>query len=225
VSLDQHLDAWLDAIKARVAPQTFNSYDAQLRVHIRPQLGQRKISDLRVQDIQRVYSLMGTQGLSPRTIRYAHAVLSMALKKALELNVIGKNPCDFVELPKLTHTERKAFSPGQASAFLRSAASDRHGLIFEFAMVTGMRPEEYLAVRWSDLDFASGCVTVQQALVWKKGGGFVFASPKTKKSRRGIPLPVALIGNLRKHRNEQLQDRLRLGIAYENLDLVFASEV
>jgi integrase len=88
-----------------------------------------------------------------------------------------------------------------------------------------MRPEEYLAVRWSDIDFSREIVKVQRALVWSKGGGFTFGEPKTKKSRWSIPLPKSIIAKLKTHRKKQLEHRFGIGQAYHNLDLVFASEI
>ena len=212
-------------VKTRVAEQTYNSYESILRIHIRDRIGTMKLSDIKLKDVQRVYTEMQMEGLSPRTVRYAHAVLSMALKKAIELNYLIRNPCEFAELPKQIKKETKAFSPQQASAFLRHANGTKHGLIFEFALLTGMRPEEYLSIRWSDLDLKKGLVTVQRALIWRKGGGYKFDPPKTQKSRRSIPLPSNLISKIKRHRKNQLEDRMRLGQAYQNLDLVFSSEI
>jgi integrase len=224
-TLKEHLDNWLKMIRTRVAEQTYNSYETLLRIHIHGRIGQIRLSEIKIHDVQKVYAEMQLAGLSARTVRYAHTVLSMALKKAVELNYIVKNPCDFAELPKQFKEETKAFSPEQASLFLRYAKNNRHGLIFEFALMTGMRPEEYLALRWSDIDFSRQIVKVQRALVWSKGGGFQFSEPKTKKSRRSIPLPKSIIIKLKTHRKKQLEFRFKLGQTYHNLDLMFASEV
>lgn len=97
--------------------------------------------------------------------------------------------------------------------------------MFEFALLTGMRPEEYLSIRWADLDLKKGIVFVQRALIWRKGGGYKFSETKTKKSRRSIPLTPGLAAKLKKHRKQQLEQRMKLGKAYTNLDLVFATEI
>ena len=224
-TLKEHLNNWLKMIRTRVAEQTYNSYETLLRVHIHGRIGQIRLSEIKIHDVQKVYAEMQLAGLSARTVRYAHTVLSMALKKAVELNYIVKNPCDFAELPKQVKEETKAFSPEQASLFLHHSKNNKHGLIFEFALMTGMRPEEYLALRWSDIDFSREIVKVQRALVWSKGGGFQFGEPKTKKSRRSIPLSKSMFAKLKTHRKKQLEYRFGLGQAYHNLDLVFASEV
>ena len=88
-----------------------------------------------------------------------------------------------------------------------------------------MRSEKYLSLQWKDIDFDKCTATVQRALVWRKGGGFMFCEPKTAKSRRTVPLPKSILPKLKEHRRRQLEHRLKLGAAYEKHDLVFASEV
>jgi integrase len=86
-----------------------------------------------------------------------------------------------------------------------------------------MRPEEYLGLNWSDIDFERGRVTVKRALVWrKKGGGWKFDEPKTPMSRRSIPLSAATLAALKLHKREQAEHMLKLSTDY---DLVFASEL
>ena len=103
--------------------------------------------------------------------------------------------------------ETKAFSPEQANKFLEAAKYDRHGLIFEIALSSGMRPEEYLGLQWKDIDFGKCTASVQRALVWRKGGDFKFCEPKTAKSRRTVPLPKSILPKLKEHRRRQLEHR------------------
>ena len=225
LTLNEYLDKWLKIIKPRVAEQTFNSYELMLRVYIRPHVGKLKLSDIRIMTVQNVYSEMQEDGLSPRTVRYAHAVFSMALSKAVEWGNIATNPCDYAELPKQTRKETKAFSPQQAKRFLECAAQDRHGLIFELALMSAMRPEEYLALKWTDIDFERCTATIQRAIVWIKGSGFKFTETKTAKSRRTIPLPISILPKLKEHKRQQTEHRFKLGSVYENHNLVFANEI
>lgn len=223
-TLDEYLDRWLELIKPRVTEQTHASYERLLKIHIRPKLGRGRLTSIKVDDVQRVLGTMQERDLSPRTVRYAHAVLSMAFRKAIELDLRVKNPCDFVELPRQIKKETLAMSPDQAAAFLKAAANDRLGIVLEFGLITGMRPEEYLGLYWSDIDLSRGTATVQRALVWLKGG-CRFGEPKTRGSRRSIPLPRTLIDRLKAHRREQLEHKMKLGAAYSSMDLVFATEI
>ena len=70
-----------------------------------------------------------------------------------------------------------------------------------------------------------GIVYIQRALVWLKGGRYKFTETKTKKSRLSIPLTATFLAKMKKHRRQQLEHRMSLGQAYENLDLVFATEI
>ena len=58
-----------------------------------------------------------------------------------------------------------------------------------------------------------------------KGGGFIFAELKTKKSRRSIPISNSVINAFKTHRRAQLEARMKLGENHQNYDLVFASEI
>jgi integrase len=64
-------------------------------------------------------------------------------------------------------------------------------------------------------------------LVWLRGKGgttWQFREPKTERGRRTIPLPSFVLAELRSHRAQQAEYRLKMGEAYEDLNLVFASD-
>ena len=102
---------------------------------------------------------------------------------------------------------------------LKAAKGNEHGVIFAFALATGMRPEEYLGLKWSDLDLETGMAIVRRALVRSKDGGWYFGEPKTSRSRRTFPLPTTLVNMLSTHRRKQMAARLKAGTAYQNNDL------
>jgi integrase len=82
-----------------------------------------------------------------------------------------------------------------------------HGLIFEFALLTRMRPEEYLAPQWSDVDFERSTVQVRRALVRHKKS-WSFEEPKTARSRRTVYLSSSLLKKLAAHKRKQSEVRL-----------------
>ena len=167
--------------------------------------------------------MLGEKELSARTVRMTHAVLSSAMKQAVRWHMLQRNPCEFVDLPRMARKEMQALSPEEASRFLEAAREDKLGIVLSFALATGMRPEEYLALKWSDLDIHAGTATVRRTLIWRKGGGWYFGEPKTSRSRRTIPIPRSLVGELADHRRKQAESRLKKGADYQNNDLVFAS--
>lgn len=136
------------------------------------------------------------------------------------------NPAMMVDLPQNHRKEMRSLSQEEAKRFLAAAKKDKWSIIFSLALSSGMRPEEYLGLKWKDIDFDKSRVTVNRALIWKrKGGGWSLQEPKTSQSRRSIPLPVSVMNELKKHRKKQLEERLKLGPAYQNFDFVFTTEI
>ena len=87
------------------------------------------------------------------------------------------------------------------------------------AVMTGMRRGEILALRWQDTDLEKGLVAVRRSLEQTRDG-LRFKQPKTGKGMRSVALPGIAIQVLRRHRTEQAQERLKLGPAYEDNDLI-----
>jgi integrase len=76
--------------------------------------------------------------------------------------------------------------------------------------------------RWQDLDLEKATASITRTLQWHKGKGkgFYFDEPKTKGSRRSVPLPASLVQQLREHRAKQAQELLAIGI---RTDLAFSN--
>jgi integrase len=225
LSVGDYLDKWLQtAARHRVRARTFTDYSELLDRYVRPAIGEKRLSDLRPLHIQSLYTELQERGLSARTVRYTHAVLSSALKQAVKWLMLAQNPASLVDVPKTTRREMQALSPEEAKRFLAESSKDRWSALFALALSTGMRPEEYLGLQWKDVDLEKGISTVQRALVWnRKGGGWTFTQPKTARSRRNIPLPISVVRALVAHRRKQAEERLKAGAEYQNNDLVFAT--
>ena len=227
LTLDAFLNKWLEsAAKPQVSERTFAEYAALLRRYVRDPIGKKKLSDLRALDIQTLYSEMQESGLSARVVRYTHAVLSSALKQAVRWSMLYRNPAELVQLPKQARKEMSALTPEQSMRFLAVLEGDRYSALFALALSTGMRPGEYLGLRWTDVDLSKPAVTVRRALVWRtKGGGWYFTEPKTSRSRRTIPLPNSMIAALVEHKRRQSEERLRLGSEWQDHGLVFTTSL
>jgi integrase len=225
-TLITYLREWLETVaRSRVTERTFEGYKSLIDRYVKQsKLAGEKLSDVRTLQIQQLYSEMLERKLSARTVRYLHAVLTSALKQAVRWGMLPRNPAEFVELPKQARKEMQAFSPDEAKRFLEVAREDRWGVIFLFALTTGMRPEEYLGLQWKDVDLDGGVVMVRRALIWRAtGGGWYFGEPKTAHSRRSIPLPDSTFRALAAHRRQQAEVRLKAGSKYQQHDLVFAT--
>jgi integrase len=120
----------------------------------------------------------------------------------------------------------RTLTPEQAAKFLSSLSGDRYHALFLLAIMGGFRPEEYLGLRWHDINFAQGIVTVRTVLIWKAsgGGGWYFGEPKTRRSKRNVPLPQSVMDALLEHKRTQDEWKSKAGDGYNDHGLVFATK-
>jgi integrase len=96
------------------------------------------------------------------------------------------------------------------------------------AVHLGLRLGELLALRWPDIDFESARLRIAHTLHRQpkvEGGGWQLAQPKSKRSRRVLPLAPAMLESLRAHQTRQLAERLETGPEWQEHGFVFASAV
>jgi len=224
-SLNKFLNRWmLTVVRHRVRERTCHEYERILARYVRPELGLRRLVDLRPEHVQNLYAGMTERGLSGRTVRYTHAVLRNALGQAVKWRRIPSNPADHVDLPRQKQKEASALTVEQVGAFLTAAESSPFGTLFLVAVTTGMRPSEYYALRWDpDVDLDKGQIIVQRTLS-RVGKEWKFEEPKTERSRRTVPVSASVVKALRAHRAKQAEQKLFFGAEYEDNGLVFATE-
>jgi integrase len=225
LTLNEYLDQWLKhKEQGKIAANTHEHYTENLNRYIRPSLGGFRLCELHPLDIQNVYNELHTR-LSARTVRYAHSVLSSALKQAVRWRMLSSNPAAFVDLPKKERKEMQAITSVDAPRFLEAAKADRYFALFALVLETGLRPSECFALRRSDINFERGDVIVQRKLIWKRDGTYYIGEPKTARSRRNVPLSPQLLDILKHHLSRQAEERLKAGPAYDDKSFLFASKL
>lgn len=224
--LSDYLAQWQETcLKGRVDSKTYESYVYQLERYILPEFGSRPISQISSLMIQKHYRTMQVdKGLSPRTVRYTHSVLSNALKQAVKWRYLPNNPCNDVDLPKMNATEMKAMNLNEIKRFIKTIQQHRLAALFELMIATGLRPGEAFALRWSDINLEKGTLSVRRTLSRNSKKEFVFKEPKTKKSKRTMPFPVGLVKSLKRHKIMQAAEILKSKPgSYNTSDLVFTA--
>jgi integrase len=98
LTVETYLSAWLtDKVEGTVSRATHDAYKRDVRHHIAPFLGRRKLKDLTPADIRRFYRKKRDEGLSNRSLEYIHTTLRKALKDAKNDGEIYRNPTDGVK--------------------------------------------------------------------------------------------------------------------------------
>ncbi len=224
-TVGQFLDRWLvDVVKPHKSPKTAVSYAQVTRLYLAPTLGQHLLTKLEPRHVQAMMNGMVERGLAPRTVQYARAILRKALNQALKWGYVARNVATLVDPPKVKRHEITPLDASHAGRFLDAARDDRLRALFTVGVALGLRQGELLGLRWEDIDFATGTLTVRKQLQ-RIDGKPQLVDLKTERSRRTLPLPAVTASILRAHRARQVQDRLLAGSRWQDWGLVFASTI
>ena len=219
-----YLEHWLTTalVAAEIKATTRESYTYLTRNHLIPSLGQHRLDKLAPSHVDALIVAKRASGLSDSTCRLIYTVLRRALDSAVRDGLVRRNVAAAVPRPRVARREAAVLSPADAQAILTAARGDRLYALYAVAMAVGLRRGEALALRWSDVDLDAGSVRVVRTLS-RVGKGLVFTEPKSARSRRTVPLPAALVAELRAHKVRQAAERLTAGSAWEDHDLLFPS--
>jgi integrase len=219
----EYLTSWLEATRPSLRPRTWLRYEQYVRLHAVPGIGQVALARLTPQHLQRLYAGRLDAGLSAMSVRHLHAVLHRALEQACRWGLVPRNVVSLVTPPRAARHEMQTLSPEQARAFLEASEGDRYHALYVLALSTGMRQGELMALKWEHVDLEHGTIQVRGTLQ-RTRAGLTITEPKTASSRRQVALTRPAINALRQHHVAQMEERLRLGPAWEDSGLVFCNE-
>ncbi len=215
ITVNEFLDRWFEtAAKPKLRQKSYHSYESLLRRYIRPVLGERILSTITPLDVQDAYQRVIDRGLSSRTVRYTNSVLRSAMRQAIRWRLLLQDPTDGAQLPRLGRREMRVLTAEQSRIFLSAALKTHYGPVFAIALTTGMRPSEYLALKWQDIDWDRGTVSVVRTLE-RAAGVWRFAETKRSRSRRIIKLQEWVLEILK-----ELQARTTQPIGSSGADVV-----
>jgi integrase len=227
-----YAEHWLEHIApATRSPITVSRYRTLIVTHIIPGLGDKALQSLDGVRIDKFYAGLRTNGrwygggLSSMTLHHLHSVLSQILESAVKARKLARSPiADVQTKPKPKTKQIEVLNEIELATLLDHLRDKGHPLYLPvlLASATGLRRGEVLGLRWQDIDFAKETLQVAQA-VEKIGGKLHIKAPKTARSRRTIKLPAALVPELTRHRKEQSELRLKLGLGKNSADLVFTT--
>ncbi|GGQ77720.1 tyrosine-type recombinase/integrase [Couchioplanes azureus] len=224
-TLSQWLDEWM-AMKQHESTRqsTLRGYRWLVESHVRPTLGRVPLDKLTPTMIRRVLTAKTGEGLSATTVRHIHGLVRNVLSDAQREELLHRNPALAVRAPSARTVERRALTVDEARRLLDSIAGERLEALWVCALTVGLRRGELLGLRWSDLDFAGGALTVRQTVL-RVDGRLVFTPPKTDRSRRTVPVPAQTLALLRRHRRQQDEERAKADERWREHGLVFASRL
>jgi integrase len=176
-------------------PSVRRSYRQSLRTHILPDIGARKLSDLKRRDLQELADRIVRSGAQPSTVRNAFLPLRVILRLAIENGDTTINPCTGLRLPAVRGRRERFAEPSEAAALI-AAVPRRDRAIWATAFYAGLRRGELRALRWCDVDVARAVIRVNRS--WDRLEGPVM--PKSASGSRLVPIGGTLRDFLAEHR-------------------------
>jgi integrase len=213
IKLGEYLENWLETvIKGSVRYSTYVSYSGYIYNHIKRFMWEEELGDIKPANIQGFVGQLVDEGrICARTIGCVIGLLSNAFSYAEDYELILRNPCRRIRLPKVEETEVEIFNSSEQMRIEKAVFSseDKRYYAVLLTLYTGVRIGELCALRWENVDFGNKCIYVKKQLSRAKrndGSGkktmLVEQEPKTKKSKRIIQLPDFIVKVLRKLKSE-----------------------
>lgn len=232
-TMARYLAYWLtEVVEQERRPATVSAYRTIVDRYIVPRIGRLRLDALGPQDVRRLLNScreatvqLGSaepRPVSARTVQMVHAVLRNAVEHAVREELVPRNVVKLVRVPAPHYEVGTGLSLAQARRLLAAVAGDRLWAVYVLALSTGLRRGELLGLRWTDVDLDGAELHVRQAMQ-RVAGELRVTAPKTRHSRRTIPLPALALDALREHRARQAAERLSAGPAWQDSGLVFTT--
>jgi integrase len=227
ITFGEFLVNWIEGMRHRVRPTTWSAYERGLRCHVVPHLGSEPLQRVTAAQLNQLYTTLLITGhargggLSPKSVRNVHVGIHRALHDAVRWNLVPRNVADLADPPRHASPEMSTWSAAELRTFLTRAEGHRLYGAFVLAATTGMRRAEVLGLRWRDVNLANASLGVAQTLTTVSNEP-ILSEPKTARSRRSIALDPTTVTALKDHRRRQAEEKLLMGPAYADADLVFA---
>jgi integrase len=205
----------------RFKPSVIRGYAAALENRIYPDLGACRLTEIRRADLQDLVERLQAEllreaddeqeerRLAASTIRNVLMPVRTIYRRALKRGDVMVNPTLGLELPALTGKRDRVASPAEAERLL-AALPEADRPLWATALYGGLRMGELRALDWSNVDLAGGIIRVLQS--WDRIEGLV--EPKSKKSKRTVPIPSVLRGYLVEHRKRRFALGQRTGFVF-----------
>ena len=179
-------DEWWEEAEPELATQTVGGYRAALK-RAKEHFGTDYIKDITAKEIYAFLKILASQQFAQKTIANHRIVLNQIFTFAIldEDNNLLYNPCTSVKIPK--GTGKTTRDPASATDEEKIIASDHPWLFPLFALLTGLRKGEILALQWKDIDLDNNMIEVTKSVEHINNHPHI-KPPKTENGNRFVPL-------------------------------------
>ena len=219
------LEVWLPARRSSLRPSTAAAYEGTIHNYVLADLGRTRLQAVDGAALNRLYHRLLTEGrtesrrglgpgLSPKTVRNVHGVLTRALKDAVRWGHVQRNACDTADPPRGRVPEMRVWTGDDLRRFVKATASHRWAAVWILMASTGMRRGEVLGLRWTDIDLKGATVTIRSTRI-RYGKTTATSTPKTARGNRTIAAGPATLAALKGWKRAQTAERLMVGSEWQ----------
>ena len=222
ISVSDYMEYWFkNYVMLNCRHNTQQNYKQHIKNHIKPALGMYKLKSLTPTILQEFINKKYLTGMSKNHLTNLITVLSGSIKYAVHpLNYIKNNPMQYVKYPKYEHTKKdanhKLITNEEFSKIIeRFPVESNFYIPIMIGYYTGCRIGEVTALTWDDVDLNQKTIDINKIVYYKQETkSWYFGPPKTQSSVREIKIGMTLINVLKKHKKQQLENRLKYGQHY-----------
>ena len=190
---------WLAEQQKIVKPATYSSYFNKLKRYIWPYIGETALYQLDDSAIHRMIQAWIQTGLSLGSIKVIFRIVKQSLRYAIQKELLQKNPCEWIQLPKGPKEKIRALTPKEQLRLEKVVVTEKEdqAKAVIVAMETGMRIGEIAALKWEAVDLDKRMIQVNhtyQRVLSTTGTKteLHLGSPKSQFSQRVIPMTSKL---------------------------------
>ena len=189
------LSEWLITAKPTLAITSYTGYRHtadRVITYFKDKYPEVLLGDVSALMIQQFYNDLYSNGLKANTVKHYHALLHRAFKYAVKMDMLGSNPTDKTELPKITKYSATFYSKEELEVLFKAFKGDRLELVVYIAAYYGLRRSEVCGLKWDAIDFEKKTITIRRKIVSEFGNGkeeiVCEEQLKTEASKRTLPL-------------------------------------
>jgi len=219
MTLGEWLDKWISEFMTfTLRPSSLYGYEMVINCQIKPFLGNRPLSALTTNEIQKFYNNVKKNGrvhpdkqhgteISDSMVRKIHLLLHESLDMAVKQRLLVSNPTNGTTVPKNNYKEKKILNDEQLDKFMEVIKSDERWYDFFYTEITtGLRKGEICGLRWEDFDEQDGKLKIQRSVGRIKDGVLPVGETKTETGTREILLPPSTLELLKKRKENAVSD-------------------
>jgi integrase len=190
--------------RRRYAQGTVDLYEQRLRDHVSPVLGTSRVGEVTSDDLRRLIDALTAKRLAAGTVTSTINIVSRLFRYAIKRRLVSHNPVRDLDRDDRPGAQRESepryLTAGELEALL-AGMSDTMRPAAAACTYAGLRVSEALGLRWRDVDFKAGTITVAGQL--GRDGTTWVPIPKTEASAATVPLLPVLQRELAEHRVRQ----------------------